>query len=187
MGQLTKHIVTKLRKLQTQTLELLLRLGTQRMTAHGPEIRYRRTDRRVVLGRVLVDVSGIGDLALGRGADAVDLTGRQVLELLEAELFCQRVDLGVFEELVARVVDLGDGGVGLELARVGELAREVFACVEEFEEAAYCVDVFVGELDLAGLLGLVSLLWLCGVWAGRTLRFHRWRTRRRPRQRMDLK
>jgi hypothetical protein len=81
----------------------------------------------------------------------VDLAGRQVLKLHQSELLREGVDLGVFEELVARVVDLGDGRVGLELARVGELAGEVFACVEKLEKAAYCVGVFVRELDLPGL------------------------------------
>lgn len=57
----------------------------------------------------------------------------------------------MFQELVARVVDLGQGRVRLELARVAELAREVLARVEELEEAAYRIDVFVRELDLAGL------------------------------------
>lgn len=81
----------------------------------------------------------------------MDLARCQVLELLEAELLGEGVDAGMLEQLVARVVDLGQGRVRLEFARVAELAGEVLARVEELEEAAYCVDVFVRELNLAWL------------------------------------
>ena len=46
----------------------------------------------------------------------------------------------MFEELGACVVDGGLGGVGLERAR-REFVREVFACVEVFEEAGSCFEV----------------------------------------------
>jgi hypothetical protein len=49
----------------------------------------------------------------------------------------------VLEELVARVVDFGQAGIGFEDALTGELAREVFACVEVLEETAYGIDVVV--------------------------------------------
>lgn len=117
----------------------------------------------------------------------MDLAGGQVLELLQAELLRQRVDARVLEELVARVVDLGQRGVRLQLARVGELAREVLARVEELEEAADGFGVIVGELDLAGLVGLVSGWTFLELWmVGWNLRFRHWRTRRRPRRRMDF-
>jgi hypothetical protein len=74
-----------------------------------------------------------------------------VLELGQPELLGQGVDARVLEQLVARVVDFGQGRVGLEGALAGDLAREVLARVEELEEAAYRIDVFVGELYLPGL------------------------------------
>lgn len=59
----------------------------------------------------------------------------------------------MLEELVAAVVDRGDRRVRLEDALAGELLGEVFAGVEELEEAANRVDVVVWELDLARLRG----------------------------------
>jgi hypothetical protein len=58
--------------------------------------------------------------------------------------------------LVARLVDEGCGGVALEIAGPGDLAREVVAGVQEFEEAAYGVEVFVYEVDSALLLLLLA-------------------------------
>lgn len=46
------------------------------MAAGGPERGDGGADRRVLLGRELVHVAGIGDLALGRRVDAVDLARR---------------------------------------------------------------------------------------------------------------
>ena len=113
------------------------------MAPRGPEVGDGRAHGGVGGRRVLVDVPGVGDLALGRRADAVDLARGQVLELVEAELLAEGVDARVLEQLVARVVDLGHGRVGLERALAGDLAREVLARVEELEEAADGVDVFV--------------------------------------------
>lgn len=99
------------------------------MTPSRPEIRNRRADRGIVLISVRIHVSGVRDLALGSRVDAVDLAGSQRLEEREVQGFGERVDACVFEELVACLVDLGGGGVALEIARVDDLAREVVACV----------------------------------------------------------
>lgn len=121
------------------------------MAAGGPERGNGGADRRVLLGRELVHVAGIGDLALGRRVDAVDLARRQALEVGKAKLLGERIHLGVLEELVARHVDVGDRGVLLERALAGHLLGEVVARVEELEEAADGLNVLAGELDLAGL------------------------------------
>lgn len=81
----------------------------------------------------------------------MDLGAGESLEGADAELLRQGVDPGVLEELVAGVVDGRSGRVVLEDPLAGELSGEVFSRVEEFEEAAYGVDVFVREIDLAGL------------------------------------
>ena len=122
------------------------------MAPGRPEVRHRRADGQVVLLRVRVHVPRVRDLALGRAVHAVDLGRRQGLQRGEAERVAEGVDARVLEELVARLVDGGRAGVALELARAGHLAREVVARVEEFEEAAYGVEVLVYEVDTA-LLG----------------------------------
>jgi hypothetical protein len=85
----------------------------------------------------------------------------------------------VLEELVARVVDLGGRGVVFQDALARELAREVLARVEVFEEAAGGVEVLGEEFDLARLRGRMSIsdARVEGQW-GLSLRFHRRRTRR---------
>ena len=57
----------------------------------------------------------------------------------------------MLEELVAGIVDLGHGRVGLEGPLAGDAAGEVFAGIKELEEAAYCVDVLICEIYLSGL------------------------------------
>ena len=52
----------------------------------------------------------------------------------------------MFQQLLACVVHGGDGGVGLECAG-GELVREVFTCVEIFEDGGGGGEVFVWEDD----------------------------------------
>ena len=148
---LTKHIVPKLRKLQTQPLELGLRLAPQHMRPRSPELRHRRPDPLIPGLRVPVHVPRVLNLPLGRRVDAVDLAARERPELGEAELAREGVDARVAEELGAVVVDGGDGGVRLEGSLAGELAGEVVARVEVFEEAADAVDVFLCEVDVAGL------------------------------------
>jgi hypothetical protein len=123
------------------------------MRARSPETCDRRADGRVLLAGVLVDVAGVGDLAFCRRVDAVDFRAREAAETGDAKLFGNGVDARVLEELVARVVDLGDRGVVFQDALARELAREVLAGVEVFEEAAGGVEVFGGELDLARLRG----------------------------------
>jgi hypothetical protein len=147
----TEHVVAELGELQAQAAELFLGLGAQGVGARGPEVGDGHADGRVVLGGVLVDVAGVGDLAFGGRVDAVDLARREVLEVREAELLRKGVDLSVLEELLARHVHLGDRGILLQRALPGHLLGEVVARVEELEEAPHRVDVFAGELDLAGL------------------------------------
>jgi hypothetical protein len=81
----------------------------------------------------------------------VDFARGEVLEVRQAKLLGERVDLCVLEQLLARHVDIGDRRVLLERPVAGDLPREVVACVEELEEAADGVDVLTGELNLAGL------------------------------------
>jgi hypothetical protein len=146
-----QHVVAKLRVLQAQRLELVLGLGAQGVRARGPEAGDGRADGGVVGDGVGVDVAGVGNLAAGRRVDAVDLGGGERLEGAEAVALGEGVDARVLEQLVARVVDLGQAGVGLEDALAGDLAGEVLAGVEVLEEAADGVDVVVEELNLAGL------------------------------------
>lgn len=84
----------------------------------------------------------------------MDLGAGEAAQAGDAELLGEGVDAGVLEELVARVVDLGLRGVLLEDALPGELAREVLARIEVFEEAAGRIDVFALELDLPRLVGV---------------------------------
>ena len=143
----TQNIVTKLRELQTHHPKLLLRLRPERMTPRRPEIRHRRPDRRVVLLRVRINVPRVRDLALSRAVHTVDLRGRQALERRQRQHLAERVDARVLEELVACLVNAGDGRVDFELAAAGQPAWEVVACVEEFEEAADGLDVLVYQVD----------------------------------------
>lgn len=152
--ELTENVVSELRELQAEGLELDLGLGPQSVGARGPEARDRRAHGVVVVAGVGVDVAGVGDLALGRGVDAVDLGAGERLEAGHAELFREGVHARMLEELVARVIDGGDGGVGLEDALARQLFGEVFAGVEEFEKAADSFDVLVGQLDPARLFSL---------------------------------
>lgn len=77
------------------------------MAACGPEVGNRGADRSVVLRGVGVDVTSVGDFALGRGVDTVNFAGGQTLELFHAKLFSQRVYPGVLQQLVTRLVDRG--------------------------------------------------------------------------------
>lgn len=58
----------------------------------------------------------------------------------------------MFEKLVARIVDFGEGVVDFKGTLAGELFREVLACIKKFQKAADCVDVIVWEVDCTGLL-----------------------------------
>lgn len=106
----------------------------QDMTPLAPEAGDRFPDRGVLLARVAVHVAGVGELGDGGGGDEVDLGVGERFEGRHGEFFGQGVHFCVLEELVAGLVDGGGRGVGLEAAR-GEFVREVFACVEVFEEA----------------------------------------------------
>jgi hypothetical protein len=61
----------------------------------------------------------------------------------------------MLEELITGFVDHGSRGVALEVSCTGNFAGEVVACVEEFEEAAYSVEIFIYEIDPALLFTLV--------------------------------
>jgi len=77
----------------------------------------------------------------------MDLGGCERFEGGKVERFGEGIDTRVLQELVASFVDGWGGGVMLEVARAGDLAWEVVAGVEEFEEAAYGVQVFVNEVN----------------------------------------
>lgn len=110
----TENVVSELRVLQAQGAELFLGLGSESVAASGPEVGNRGADRSVVLASVGVDVTSVGDFALGRGVDAVNLAGGKTLELLYTKLFSERVDPRVLQQLITRFVDRGQGRVGLE-------------------------------------------------------------------------
>ena len=105
-----------------------------------------------------IHVAGVCNLALGCGVDAVDLGGCERFKGGEVEGFGKRVDSCVLEELVTGLVDERGAWVTLEIARAGDLAGEVVACVEEFEEASNGVEVLVNEVDAALLLVFVNLV-----------------------------
>lgn len=121
------------------------------MTARSPEVGDGGADGHVVIGRELVDVTRVRDLALGRGIDAVDLARRQVLEVRQAISLCQRVHPRVLQELFARLIHLGDRGVEFKETLARQFPRKVVACVQELEKAADCIQVFFRKLDLTGL------------------------------------
>lgn len=122
-----------------------------------PKVCDRRADRGIGVVGVGIDVLRIGNLALGGGVDAVDFGAGEGAQVGEAVLVGEGVDAGVLEELLAALVHFRDGGVGFEDARAGYFFGEVFAGVEELEEAADGVDVFFVQLDLAWL-SIVEIL-----------------------------
>jgi len=128
----TENIVSELGVLQAERAELLFGLGSESVAASGPEVGNRSANRSVVLAGVGVDVTGVGDFALGRGVDTVNLAGGKALELLHTKLFSQSVDSRVFQQLIARFVDRGQGRVGLEDTLAGQLLGEVVARVKVF-------------------------------------------------------
>lgn len=101
----TENIVSELRVLQAQGLELRLGLGAQGVRARSPEACNGGANCSVVIACEGVDVASICDLALGGRVDAVDLRAREGLESSDTKLLGERVDTGMFEELVATVVD----------------------------------------------------------------------------------
>jgi len=64
----------------------------------------------------------------------------------------------MFEELVTGFVDEGYGRVALEISCASYLFGEIVAGVEEFEEAAYGVEVFVYEVDSSLLRPLSAIV-----------------------------
>lgn len=130
----------------------------QHVTPLAPETGHRFPDRRVVLLGMAIHIPRVRELGDGGGGDEVDLGVGERFEGGHGQLLRERVHLGVFEELVAGLVDGRGGGVRLEVPR-GEFVREVFARVEVFEEAGGGFQVVVFEVDGAFLfqgLGLVE-------------------------------
>lgn len=121
------------------------------MAAGGPEVGDGGADGGVVPAGVLVDVAGVGDLALGRRVDAVDLAAREAPQLVHAELLGQRVDARMLQQLLTCLVYGGYGGVLLQQSLARQLLREVVARVEEFEEAADGVELVGWEVYLSRL------------------------------------
>jgi len=101
---------------------------------------------------VAVDVSGVGDLALGGTVDAVDLGGCEGLEAGQVKCIRECVDAGVLEELVTGLVDFWESRVALEIAGAGKFAWEIIASVQELEEASDGVEVFVDQINSALLI-----------------------------------
>lgn len=126
---LTKNVVSELWELQAHRPELVLGFGTQSVTASSPKIGDRGTDGGIVLLGVSVDVSGVCDLALCGGIDAVNLGGCERLESWEVERLAESVDSSMLQELVTCLIDFRRGWVSLEVARASNLAREVVASV----------------------------------------------------------
>lgn len=148
---LTQDVETKLRKLQTERLEFVFGFGPQRMRPGGPKVGHGCTNRRIVDRGVGINVARILDLALDRGIDAVDFGRRERLQSGDAPFLSQGIDPCVLEQLNARVVDSRDRGIVFEVSLARQLAGEVFLGIQEFEETADGIDVFVWEVDLARL------------------------------------
>ena len=127
------------------------------MTPLSPKRRDGFPDRDVLAVRVPVDVAGVGEFGDGGGGDEVDFGVGEGFQVGHREAVGEGVDFGVAEELGARVVDGGRGGVRLQ-GSGGELVGEVFARVEVFEEAGGCFEVFVFEVDGAVLVYTVGLV-----------------------------
>lgn len=121
------------------------------MRPRGPKVGYGCTDSRIVDRGIGVNVARILDLALDGGIDAVDFGRRERLQRGDAPFLSQGVDPCVFEQLDARVVDGWNSGIVFEASLARQLAREVFVSIQEFEEAADGIDVFVWEVDLSRL------------------------------------
>ena len=85
---------------------------TQDMASRAPERSHWPADSRVLAGCGGVYVAGVGDLAPRSGSRVVDFGVREGLEGGHVEFFGKRVDTGVFEEVGAVAVDVGDRGVG---------------------------------------------------------------------------
>ena len=126
---LTKNVVSELWELQAHRPELVLGFGTQSVTASSPKIGDRGTDGGIVLLGVSVDVSGVCDLALCGGVDAVDLGGCERLESWEIERLAESVDPSMLQELVAGLINFRRGWVSFEVAGASNLAREVVTSV----------------------------------------------------------
>lgn len=127
------------------------------MRAHGPELCDGCADGGVVLAGVGVDVARVGNLALGRRVDAVNLGAGERAEAGNTEFLSQGVDARVLQQLCAVRIDFGSRGILLEGARTGDLAGEVLSRVEELEEASDRVKVFTDELNLTRLLRMKSV------------------------------
>lgn len=82
------------------------------MRSRSPEVRNRSPNRSIVLVRVRIHVSGIGNLSLRSRVHAVDLAASQALESWQVESLAQSVDTSVLEELITSLVD----GRGLRIA-----------------------------------------------------------------------
>lgn len=158
-----QHIVRELRKLQTHSTELGLRLMPQAERARRPERRNRPPDGRILGVGFLVHIARVCKLALCGGRRAVDLAVSEGFEVGEFEAVGERVDAGVDEEAEAVVVGGGLAGVLFErgVARGRGLFGEVFACVEVFDCGAHGVGVDVGHDDLAGLESDSVMGWGC--------------------------
>lgn len=128
-GRHTEHIVSELGVFQAQRFELLLGLGPQGVRAGSPEACDGRAHVGIVDPSVAVDVAGVGNLALGRRVDAVNLGARQGLELVDTVLLGDCVDARMLEQLVAAVVDCRKAWIGLEDALSWQLPGKVFAGV----------------------------------------------------------
>lgn len=140
----------ELRELEAHGAEAALGLVAEDVAALAPEAGDGLPDRGVVAARVPVDVAGVRELGDGGRGHEVDLGVRERLERGQGELLGQGVDLGVLEELAARLVQGRGGGVRFEGAG-RELVREVLARVEVFEEARGRFEVVVLEVDGAVL------------------------------------
>ena len=113
----TQHIKRKLGILQAHLPERPLRLVPQHVTPLAPETGHRFPNRHVVPPRVAVHVPRVRQLGDGGRGDEVDFGVGERFEGRHGELFGEGVHLGVFEELVAGLVNGWGGGVGLQVPR----------------------------------------------------------------------
>lgn len=88
----------------------------QNMASRGPECRDGLANRDVVPWSVCVHVAGISDLTACRAADTVYLGVCQRLQGRHTQLLRQRVDARMLEQLISRIVNVGNTGIWLQAA-----------------------------------------------------------------------
>lgn len=75
------------------------------MRSCSPEVGHRSSDRRVILVGMSIDISSVGNFALGCRIDAVDLGTCEALEGRETKSCSEGIDTSMLEKLITSLVD----------------------------------------------------------------------------------